>query len=125
MTVIHTTKVQRHDGHGGSMWGLAVPSLGATEVALWRATMNAGQASQPQSHDHEEVVFVLAGLGQATIGEEVYSFGPGDVLIIPAHQLHQVTNMGDIPLDAIIAMPLHTRTFWPDGSEAAPEPWAA
>ncbi len=45
MTIIHATNLQRYEGHGGNMYGLATPSQGAMELSLWRATMARGASS--------------------------------------------------------------------------------
>lgn len=124
MTIIHTTNLERYEGHGGNMYGLATPSQGATELNLWRATMAIGASSEPQYHDHEEVVFILEGEGLAHIAGEVAAFTAGDTLIFPASALHQVTNTGEKPLDTLIMMPAGTRSYLLDGEELPAPAWA-
>jgi len=124
MAVIHAKQAERFEGHGGSMYGLATSGQGATEISLWRSTMEAGASSEPQYHDHEEIVFILDGEGLAHIAGEVAAFSAGDTLIIPAYSVHQVNNTGEKLLDALIVMAAGTRSFWPDGEEPAPPTWA-
>ena len=124
MTIIHATTLKPFEGHGGSMYGLATFSHGATEISLWRATMAAGASSEPQYHDHEEVAFILEGEGLAHIAGAAAAFTSGDTLIIPAYSVHHVNNSGERPVDALIVMPAGTRSFLPDGEELAPPAWA-
>ena len=124
MPIIHPTHLERFEGHGGIMCGLATPSQGATELLLWRATMHVGASSQPQYHDHEEIVFILQGEGLAHLAGEVFPFAAGDTLIFPASAVHQVTNTGETPLDALILLPVGTSSFLPDGEKLPAPAWA-
>ena len=124
MTIIHATHLERFEGHGGHMYGLATPSRGATELLLWRATMRVGASSETQYHDHEEMVFILEGEGLAHLAGEVFPFAAGDTLIFPASAVHQVTNTGETPLDALIILPAGTSSYLPDGKELPAPVWA-
>jgi mannose-6-phosphate isomerase-like protein (cupin superfamily) len=124
MGVVRAGDISEFELMGNHMRGLATPSRGAAEVAVWRGVTEAGASTPPHTHDHEEVIVVLAGSGSASMDGDQVDISPGDVVIVPARTLHQLFGpAAGEPLDAIASMPLGTRTFLPDGEELQ-APWA-
>jgi mannose-6-phosphate isomerase-like protein (cupin superfamily) len=124
MGVVRAADISEFELMGNHMRGLATPSRGAAEVAVWRGVTEAGASTPPHTHDHEEVIVVLAGSGSASMDGDQVDISPGDVVIVPARTLHQLFGpAAGEPLDAIASMPLRTRTFLPDGEELQ-APWA-
>lgn len=63
-----------------------------------------------ESHDHvEQLFFVVAGTGQATVDRGVIELLPGDVLVVPPGTRHDIINTGDEPLQlyTVYAPPNH------------------
>jgi len=116
------TDLKKFEIMGNHMTGLATASRGATEIAVWRGITDPGAGTPPHTHDHEEVLVVLAGSATLTIDGQELSLGPGDTAIAPARVRHRFVNTGSGPLDVLAAMPLGTRTFLPDGEELH-APW--
>lgn len=116
------TRVQERafELQGNHMTGLAVPSRGAAQVEVWRADMDAGAATPPHQHDHEEVVIVLKGRGHARVGNDEVTFQAGDTLILPAGQVHQL--FAETAIESIAAMPLQSPVRTPAG-ELMELPW--
>jgi quercetin dioxygenase-like cupin family protein len=124
MGVVRAAEISEFELMGNHMRGLATPSRGAAEVAVWRGVTEPGASTPPHTHDHEEVLVVLAGSGRVTMDGEEVEVWAGDVVIVPAGKLHRLFGPADgEPLDAIAVMPLGTRTFLPDGEELQ-APWA-
>ena len=123
MAVIRAADVESFELMGNHMRGLATPTRGAAEVAVWRGSMEPGAATPPHTHDREEVVVVLAGAGSASMNGERVDVAPGDVLIVPPNTLHQLFATKGEAFDGLAVMPLGTRTFTPDGEELE-TPWA-
>jgi quercetin dioxygenase-like cupin family protein len=124
MGVVRDADIPEFELMGNHMRGLATPSRGAAEVAVWRGVTEPGATTPPHKHDHEEVLVVLSGSGSASMDGEQMDVSPGDVLIVPPNKLHQLFGPADgEPLDAIAVMPIGTRTFLPDGEELQ-APWA-
>jgi quercetin dioxygenase-like cupin family protein len=124
MGVVRAADIPEFELMGNHMRGLATPSRGAAEVAVWRGVTEPGATTPPHTHDHEEVLVVLAGSGSANMDGEQVEVSPGDVLIVPPNKLHQLLGPAEgEPLDAIAVMPIGTRTFLPDGEELQ-APWA-
>jgi quercetin dioxygenase-like cupin family protein len=53
------------------------------------------------SDSAEEVVLVLDGEAEATVGEERAALGPNELAVVPAMVPHDVRNVGDRPLRAL------------------------
>jgi quercetin dioxygenase-like cupin family protein len=124
MGVVRAADIPEFELMGNHMRGLATPSRGAAEVAVWRGVTEPGATTPPHTHDHEEVLVVLAGSGSASMDGEQVEVSPGDVLIVPPKTLHQLHGPAEgEPLDAIAVMPIGTRTFLPDGEELQ-APWS-
>ncbi len=54
-------------------------------------------------HDQqsEEVYFVLSGTGEMCLGAELREIHSGQAVFIPPGEFHQITNIGDEPLEMI------------------------
>lgn len=50
----------------------------------------------PHQHDFFEIDFVLSGRLRATIGEQVYAFGPEDIFAVDAHVPHELRSSGSV-----------------------------
>ena len=51
-----------------------------------------------EAHHHpltEEIYYIVSGVGDMVIGEEVRRVVPGDAIAIPPGAVHQITNTGD------------------------------
>ncbi|GAF99353.1 unnamed protein product, partial [marine sediment metagenome] len=46
-------------------------------------------------HDRGELIYVVTGRGEGTIGSEVYQLEPDVVFWVPKEVMHQVRNLGD------------------------------
>lgn len=121
-SVTHLTDVPAHEIPGNTLRGLATPSRGSTEIMLWNHRAEAGSASPPHWHDHDQVIYVLSGSGRVVVGDEEFAVRAGDVIVAPANIPHQVHAAADEALDTIAAMSVALKTFSPDGSEID-QPW--
>lgn len=69
-------------------------------VLLEHGTLEAGlyapRGTDPQSpHTRDEVYVVMRGSGWFQNGEDRVAFGPGDVLFVPARQVHRFEQFTD------------------------------
>jgi len=113
MSVFRREQNQVHSLQGNHIAGVATPPSGAREVELWRGRMDANSATPPHSHDTEEVVLFLSGTGRATVGERAIRYQPGDTLILPAAQTHQI--FAETESEFVSAMPIGGTVKLPDG----------
>jgi mannose-6-phosphate isomerase-like protein (cupin superfamily) len=63
--------------------GLAAPSRGATESAVWIVRIAPGTAGAPHQLTREEVFVVLEGRARATVDGTDYELGAGDGFVVP------------------------------------------
>ncbi|NML16370.1 cupin domain-containing protein [Azohydromonas caseinilytica] len=96
---------------------------GLQQLSVWRQSLAPGAATPPHGHGCDEVVFCLAGHGEAHIDGAVHAFGPDTTVVLPRRRMHQLVNTGTEPLELLAvfaATPVDTQ--WPDGQEIA-LPW--
>jgi len=53
-------------------------------------------------HDDHEVIYILKGRGTATINREEISFEEGSVLIIPVNTEHEISEIREGPVRAVL-----------------------
>ena len=64
--------------------------------SLAEARIAPGLATQPHYHPMtEEIYYILEGVGEITIGDEMRTVGPGDAIAIPPGSIHTIRNQGD------------------------------
>ncbi|MEB4887686.1 cupin domain-containing protein [Priestia aryabhattai] len=61
----------------GSSWGIVNPS----------------ESTSPHSHHEDESFYIIDGEGRMQIDEQLENVKTGDVIFIPAHSTHQLTNL--------------------------------
>jgi quercetin dioxygenase-like cupin family protein len=115
-------QIVRFDVWGTSHAGLATPT-NAHQVMVWRAGLLPGQATRLHCQDHEKVEVVLRGSGVLVEDNIPQRFSSGDVLIVPARTVHEIVADAANTYEAIVAMPIQTRHFTPQGHEMH-LPWA-
>ena len=113
MTVFPYEHNQIRDMEGNHIAGVALPTNGAREVEVWRGRMDANSATPPHSHDTEEVVLFLTGSGRATVADREVCYQPGDTLILPPAQVHQI--FAETASEFVSAMPIGGTVKLPDG----------
>lgn len=85
---------------------------GLQQLSIWRQTMAPGGATPPHYHDCDEVVLCLGGWGEVHSDGQVQRFGADSTLVLPRGQVHQLFNVGPMPLETIgilAATPVMTR----------------
>jgi len=114
MTLFRKNQNQLHSLEGNHIAGVATQSSGARQVEMWHGRMDAGSATPPHSHDTEEVVLFLGGSGRATVAGREVRYGPGDTLILPPTEVHQI--FAETESEFVAAMPIGGTVTLPDGA---------
>jgi quercetin dioxygenase-like cupin family protein len=122
MPVFCRDQNQIHSMQGNHIAGVATPASGAKEVEMWHGHMDANAATPPHCHNTEEIVLFLSGNGRATVGDHELRYAPGDTLILPAGQLHQI--FAETESKFVSAMKIGGIVKLPDGT-AIDLPWRA
>ena len=71
----------------------------AGQFAMGLVTLDPGGGQVPwHNQEQEEVYFVLEGVGEMCLGDEVSELSAGQLVYIPSGVFHQLSNKGDTPL---------------------------
>lgn len=101
MQIIDNSQLPRAALPGIEHMTLASRASGLQHLSIWRQSVAPGAATPPHSHDCEEVVLICSGSGEVRLAGGVRRFGPGSTLVIPPHELHEIVNTGEGPLELI------------------------
>lgn len=97
----------------GSLRWLANREVGnVAGLTLGRVVIRRGQSNPRHAHQTcEEVLYLLAGRLEHTVGDQSVTLGPGDTLAIPASAFHNARSIGDEDADMIVAYSTGERDF--------------
>lgn len=84
---------------------VANAEVGATQQSVWRIEHEPGEVIASHWHEYEEIIVVLEGVGEVTIGDETYPIGPDMSLIIPPYVWHTYRNTGPGYLKVLAILP--------------------
>jgi uncharacterized RmlC-like cupin family protein len=99
----------RQDGSGQGVireFGISRSSAGSSHLSMAYSVVPAGATSTRHSHPFETAVFVISGRARAYFGlndEEWVDVEAGDFLYIPADLPHSTANIGDTPVQYVLA----------------------
>lgn len=110
--------------HGATFTGLAAPSRGATENAVWKVTVAGGSAGVRHRLTREETLVVLAGAAVAHVGGQRFELTAGSALVVPAETDFALDNPGADPFQAVAVLPVGGQVQIGDAPTFTP-PWAA
>lgn len=109
--------------HGASFTGLASPSRGAAENAVWLLTLQPGTPAVPHRLTREETFVGLEGRASARVGDETFEITPGSALVVPPDVPLAIGNPNDTPFRAVAVLPVGGQAVV-DGGEPFTPPWA-
>lgn len=123
MTVIRGAQAPRFEVPGVEFAGLAAPSRGSTDVCTWRITVGPRFVSD-QSHTLDRAEIFMVTDGALRVTEDGDLLGPGDAAVVPAGSPIFVTNPGDEPAQAYVAIAAGFTAKMADGTLVDTPPWA-
>jgi quercetin dioxygenase-like cupin family protein len=87
-------------------WGRIQPLIDGSAVGS-RSGFSMGRITYTKPHysgrhDDHEFIYILEGRGTATINGEDIPFEEGSILIIPVHTEHQISEIKQGPVQAIL-----------------------
>ena len=108
-----STEATRAETSWGSLRWLASREIGnVQDLTLGRVVIRRGQQNPRHCHRTcEEVLYLLSGRLEHTVGDETVALGPGDTLAIPAGVFHNARSVGDEDADMIVAYSSGERDF--------------
>lgn len=100
------------DHRPNTMWGFLTDpgdEHGRVDrLAIIHEAIAVGDAIPLHTHDVDEAITILAGAGDARLGDGRQRVEPGAVIFIPAGVPHGTINTGDVPLEIHAAFPATT-----------------
>ena len=102
--------------------GLAAPSRGAMESAVWLVTVAPDTPGATHQLTREEVLVALEGRARATVNGDVYEFAAGSALIVPAFTDFSLENPYASPFRAVAVLPVGGAAIV--GTDSFTPPWA-
>lgn len=107
----------RIDEAWGSLTWLASQPIGnARGLTLGRVVIRRGMSNPRHRHPNcEEVLYLLRGRLEHTVGEHTVVLEAGDTLVLDAGVPHNATSVGEEDADMIVAYSSGVRQFLPGG----------
>jgi len=90
---------------GARMRMLVGPDDGATNFHMRHFEVEPDGHTPHHQHDYEHEILVLAGVGVARSEQGDRPFTAGDVIFVPANEMHQFVNTGRQPAEFICLIP--------------------
>ncbi len=119
-----STMIGLHGGAGVNLWKRFVTGLmlHADWDSFEHNSLQVGGVIGEHVHSRtEEIYFIVRGRGEMTFDGEVFEVEPGDLIMTPLDGRHGIRNIGDIPLDFVVAeaLPPAIASLLPDYSPSA------
>lgn len=99
------TDVTMPGSSGARMRMLVGPQEGATNFHMRHFEVAPGGFTPHHQHDYEHEILILRGEGTARSEQGERTFKSGDVIWVPANEMHQFRNTGPAPLEFICLIP--------------------
>lgn len=123
MPFIDAATAPRFELHGASFTGLAAPSRGAAETAVWMVTLPPKSVGTPHRLTREEIFVALEGAAIATLDGQSHELTPGSALVVPAQAELTLSNPHDAPFRTVAVLPVGGQAIV-GGNPPFTPPWA-
>ena len=124
MTIVHPSRTSTFDIPGVTFTGLAAPSRGSRESAVWHVRMSPGTPPAPHRLTREEVIVAVRGDARVRIGDVEADLPEGCAVIVPADVDFTLFNPGGTEFEAIAVLPVGGMAVIAGAAPFTP-PWAA
>ena len=100
---------ERQDGSGQGLvrdFGVSRTTAGSAHLSMAHGVVPPGAVSTRHYHPFETAVYIVAGKARSYFGahdEEWVDVGAGDFVYIPAGLPHKTANIGDTPVEYLLA----------------------
>ncbi|MGW0802213.1 cupin domain-containing protein [Nonomuraea sp. NPDC002799] len=125
MTVIRDAEARRSETPTGVMTTFASPTQGGATRALWRVDAKPGAEGPVHDFDSEQVWSWVAGAATVELGDQTYTVGAGDTVVMPAGVVRRVLADSGSGYTAVVTAPAGARALAVDGGDYGVPPWIA
>jgi uncharacterized RmlC-like cupin family protein len=120
--VIHAAERVSQSDHGLLRgWGVSGETAGSQHLSMAHGLVPVGAKAARHYHPFETAIFVISGRARAYFGahdEDAVEVGAGDFLYIPAGVIHSTENIGDVPVEYILARAAPEEVAYTVGDDA-------
>jgi quercetin dioxygenase-like cupin family protein len=89
---------------GRLVWMVSGRRGNSTTMTVGKCFIRPGEANPRHYHPNcDEVLYVVRGTIEHSVGDEVTRMGPGDVVSIPSGELHNARNVGSDEAEFVIS----------------------
>ena len=100
---------------GSLTWLAGAEHGGAEGTTVGRVVIKKNESNPRHSHPTcEEVLYLLGGKLEHSVGDETTIMEPGDTIILPAGVYHNAKSVGDVDADMIVSYNSARRDFQPE-----------
>jgi quercetin dioxygenase-like cupin family protein len=103
--------------------GLASPSRGATENAVWRVRLDPASVGMTHQLTREETIVATAGRATALLDGVAHELVVGSAVIVPPHVDFALSNPHAESFEAVAVIPIGGQACMPGAAPFTP-PWA-
>jgi len=105
--IVHFNETVNKSDHGLLReFGVSGTTSGSQHLSMAFGSVPVGSKSKRHYHPFETAVFVISGLARAYFGandERAEDVSAGDFIFIPAGMIHSTENVGDTPVEYVLA----------------------
>lgn len=99
-------------GWGSLCWLASKALTGSERLTVGRVVIKRGQNNPRHSHANcQEILYLLAGRLEHSVGEASVTLEPGDTLVVDAGVPHNALSIGEVDADMIVVYDAGTREF--------------
>ncbi len=100
---------------GSLSWLASTALTGTTGLTIGRVVIKAGASNPRHSHPNcEEILYLLAGEIEHSIGDDVVHLRAGDALVVRADVFHNAVSIGQVDADMMVIFSSGDRQFTPE-----------
>jgi quercetin dioxygenase-like cupin family protein len=118
MKVVRSSRAPSEEVTGGIFTGtirmtpLINEATGAQQLKSALVYFPAGVRNKLHRHTHEQILFVTKGIGIVATEEGEHVVDPGDIVVIPAGEMHWHGATGDTDFEHLYVVPLNSETIY-------------
>jgi quercetin dioxygenase-like cupin family protein len=106
MPIVRLEDAEHFELHGAEFTGLAAPSRGSRENAVWRVRLPAGAPGLVHRLTREEIIVALTGEAEILLGGQIHRLPAGDLVVIPPGVDFSLSVPGHNDFEAIAILPV-------------------
>jgi uncharacterized RmlC-like cupin family protein len=105
--IVHKVDLEKDTSHGFVRgWGINSATTGSVSISMAYGTLTKSIRAEPHYHPFETAIYIVSGNVRVHLGitgNEFVDASEGDFIYIPPMIVHSPENIGDIPMQFVVA----------------------